>query len=342
MFISVLNFSFSAENWNLNNQKLEYFNGDQSDQKRGCKLRNGNVNSVIQYLNTNGIFWMRPRIEEELYKQYFSLRNHIADYIHKTKAKPYSELNIEPKIGQICFVCFDSNESSYELDWGRGIIEYVNQNNLSVRLMDHLIRLNVKTDQIYVYKKLPEEMQLGFLAIRCCISKDRSIQFSNKAHLLFKERIQKSRIIQFKLIEEVIIDNMSCWFTLLSFDGETINDLLINLSNSSHHKNAINQGLETSLIRSELKAIKDQDLVAKDQGPLKEQTLDSLNGQNESEDFSEDFEKEEVKGGEEAEDEDDEDNELKKERKKEKKKKKIQKQPQSSGKSEIAQNDFNI
>ena len=232
---------------------------------------------------------MRPQICQEVIDEYFRLELEIAEHIHKTKAKSYLELKIEPKIGHRCFVCVPSGRS--QPNWCRGLIEHINQNKYRVRLLDHAQKVDLKLNQIYLYKGLPEVTRLGFLAIRCCITKDTSMIFSDKAIELFEECVKQRNKKTFKLIEEIRIGRFSCWLTELTFGGQIINDLIIKFVTDSQRSSNCNQSLDNSFNRSELKAIEDQDLLVNNKEMIEERTIEPLNDQNEFEEVEEDFER---------------------------------------------------
>jgi hypothetical protein len=200
---------------------------DQKDNNRYFQDRDG-ICRVDENISSSGIFWIRPLVGNTIFKNISRL---IGDQMAKTHAKSFAELQITPEKDKKCFFLFQTKNGNGK-EWNRGFIEDVQEYVCQIRNLDRGNRIKTHLNHVYPHSH-SEIQQPKYLAIRCSISREsvqvNDIQFKK---ILVQRTLKDTEFAKsFNMIEQVIIDNQICWFTILKATehaNTTINDAILN------------------------------------------------------------------------------------------------------------------
>lgn len=218
---------------------------DQIDERRFYKSREGSC-YVTTTISPYGVFWIRPVVPHALFREFEELSKFIGEFIRRTNYKSYDELKVEPEVNKKCFVrAYNLNN---QLEWCRGFIEkvYNTRETCRVRLMDKGSSRDSSFQDVYPHRRLDlnqiakthnlnaklndydiHGLKLNYLGIRCCLFQNAHLKLDNYTKR-FTDLVNPKQS-RFRLIEQVRVGRLKCWYTELENNSGHINKIIFDL-----------------------------------------------------------------------------------------------------------------
>ena len=169
------------------------------------------------------------------------MEENIRDFIKINNYESFETLGIKPKIQQKCIIALKSKEGK-DGNYLRGLVESYEESydSYNVRLLDSGKLGGQYLKYIYPYPESADQcFELSLKAIRCCLNRDRNIQFNSTAIELFNKI--KGGSNKYELIEEVTtLGGIKCWYgDFINKSNESIAEVLMNSRMENKNENVI-------------------------------------------------------------------------------------------------------